>query len=103
MFTFDKLEIPNLGLRGLEANLTEEEQAIQDAAHRFAVEVMRPIGEKLDKMTPEEVVAEGSPLFEYMAKLQESGILDLGALAELDDHQKSRIFPIIFEEFGWGD
>ena len=103
MFTFEKLEIPKLGLRGLEAKLTEEEQAIQDAAHRFAAEVMRPIGEKLDKMTPEEVVAEGSPLFEYMAKLQESGILDLGALAELDDYQKSRIFPIIFEEFGWGD
>jgi len=103
MFTFEKLEIPSLGLRGLEARLTEEEQAIQDAAHRFAAEVMRPIGEKLDKMTPEEVIAEGSPLFEYMGKLQESGILDLGALAELDDHQKSRIFPIIFEEFGWGD
>ncbi len=103
MFTFEKLEIPKLGLRGLEAELSEEEQAIQDAAHRFAAEVMRPIGEKLDKMTPEEVIAEGSPLFEYMAKLQESGILDLGALAELDDKQKSRIFPIIFEEFGWGD
>ena len=27
-------------------------------AHRFAEEVMRPIGEKLDRMTPEEVVAE---------------------------------------------
>lgn len=103
MFTFEKLEIPTLGLRGLEANLTEEEQAIQEVAHRFAAEVMRPIGEKLDKMTPEEVIAEGSPLFEYMVALQESGILDLGALAELDDYQKSRIFPIIFEEFGWGD
>ncbi|MEH6580833.1 MAG: acyl-CoA dehydrogenase family protein [Halioglobus sp.] len=103
MFTFEKLEIPTLGIRGLEADLTEEEQAIQEVAHRFAAEVMRPIGEKLDKMTPEEVIAEGSPLFEYMAKVQESGILDLGALAEMDNHQKSRIFPIIFEEFGWGD
>ena len=36
MFTFDKLELPRLGLRGLEAGLTEEEQAIQDATHRFA-------------------------------------------------------------------
>jgi acyl-CoA dehydrogenase len=103
MFTFDKLDIPTLGLRGLEGNLSEEELAIQEVAHRFAAEVMRPIGEKLDKMTPEAVIADGSPLFEYMAKLQESGILDLAALAEMDDHQKSRIFPIIFEEFGWGD
>ena len=103
MFTFDKLDVPNLGIRGLEANLSEEERAIQDAAHRFAAEVMRPIGEKLDKMSPEEVIAEGSPLFEYMAKLQESGILDLGALSELENDQVARIFPIIFEEFGWGD
>ena len=103
MFTFETLEIPKLGIRGLEADLTEEEQAIQQVAHRFAAEVMRPLGEKLDKMTPGQVVAEGSPLFEYLAKIQESGILDLAALAEMDDQQKSRIFPIIFEELGWGD
>ena len=103
MFTFEKLEIPSLGIRGLEANLTEEEQAIQEVAHRFAAEVMRPIGEKLDKMTPEEVIAEESPLFEYLEQIHASGILDLAALAEMDDLQKSRIFPIIFEELGWGD
>ncbi|MEH6567768.1 MAG: acyl-CoA dehydrogenase family protein [Halioglobus sp.] len=103
MFTFEKLENPTLGIRGLEADLSEEEQAIQEVAHRFAVEVMRPIGEKLDRMTPQEVIAEGSPLHEYMEKVQESGILDLAALAEMDNQQKSRIFPIIFEELGWGD
>ena len=103
MFTFEKLENPILGIRGLEADLTEEEQAIQEVAHRFAADVMRPIGEKLDKMSPEEAIAKESPLRDYMAKVQESGILDLAALAEMDNHQKSRIFPIIFEEFGWGD
>ena len=103
MFTLEKLDLPTLGLRGLESALTEEEQAIQEVAHRFAEEVMRPTGILLDKMTPEEVIAEGSPLFDYMRKVQESGILDLGALAEMDNRQKSRIFPIIFEEFGWGD
>jgi acyl-CoA dehydrogenase len=103
MFTFEKLENPTLGVRGLEADLTVEEQAIQEVAHRFAADVMRPIGERLDKMSPEEAIAKESPLHEYMAKVQESGILDLAALAEMDNHQKSRIFPIIFEEFGWGD
>jgi acyl-CoA dehydrogenase len=103
MFDLEKIDLPVLGLRGLEADLTEEEQVIQEVAHRFAEEVMRPIGEKLDKMTPEEVVAEGSPLHDYMAQVHASGILDLGALAEMDNKQKSRIFPIIFEEFGWGD
>ena len=103
MFNFETLDPPLLGLRGLEAGLSEEEAAIQDGCHRFAAEVMRPIGEKLDKMTPEEVIADGSPLFDYMSQMQASGILDLGALAEMSDAQKARIFPLIFEELGWGD
>ena len=103
MFTFDKLELPRLGLRGLESGLSEEEQAIQDATHRFAEEVMRPIGKKLDAMTPEEVIAEGSPLHDYMAQINAAGILDLGALAEMTNEQKARVFPLIFEELGWGD
>ena len=103
MFDLPSIELPQLGIRGLEGNLSEEEQAIQEVAHRFATEVMRPIGEKLDKMTPEEVVAQGSPLFDYMGQVRDSGILDLGALAEMTKQQKSRLFPIIFEEFGWGD
>ena len=103
MFDLDRIDLPQLGNRGLEADLTEEEQAIQEVAHRFAAEVMRPTGEKLDKMTPEAVVADGSPLHDYMAQVKASGLLDLGALAEMDNRQKSRIFPILFEEFGWGD
>lgn len=103
MFTFDELELPRLGLRGLEAGMTEEEQAIQDATHRFAEEVMRPIGKKLDGMTPEEVIADGSPLHDYMDQMSQTGILDLGALAEMTNEQKARMFPLIFEELGWGD
>jgi acyl-CoA dehydrogenase len=103
MFTYEKLELPRLGLRGLESGLTEEEQAIQDAAHRFAEEVMRPIGRKLDVMTPEEVIADGSPLHDYMAQMNAAGILDLGALAEMSNAEKARVFPLIFEELGWGD
>ena len=103
MFHFDKLATPTLGLSGLEANLSEEERAIQDSAHRFAEEVMRPIAEKVDKLTPEEAIAEDSPLWTYLDKINESGILDLEAVAEMSDEQKARIMPIIFEELGWGD
>ncbi len=42
MFTLEELKLPQLGLRGLEAGLSEEEQAIQDVCHRFAAKVMRP-------------------------------------------------------------
>jgi acyl-CoA dehydrogenase len=103
MFVVEKIDLPNLGLTGLEADLTEEESAIQDSAHRFAEEVMRPIAEKLDKMTPEDVVAEGSPIWDYLRQIKESGLLDLEMLASMSNEDKSRIIPIIFEELAWGD
>jgi len=103
MFNFEEMPLPTLGLAGLEADLSEEERAIQDAAHRFAEKVMRPIGEELDKMSPEEVIAEGSPLYSYLEQLRDSGILDLETMVEMDYEQKARIIPIIFEELGWGD
>jgi len=103
MFEVDKVIPPTLGISGLEGTLDEQEHLIQQMAHRFATEVMRPIGEQLDKMTPEEVIAEGSPLYTYLQKVVESGLLDLGAIAEMTNEQKSRIIPLIFEEFGWGD
>lgn len=103
MFKLDEIGLPNLGYSGIEGDLSEEERAIQDAAHRFAEEVMRPIGKQLDVMTPEEVVAEGSPMHSFREQLHASGILDLAALDTLSNREKSRIFPIIFEELGWGD
>jgi len=98
MFVVEKIDLPKIGLRGLEAGLSEEESAIQDSAHRFAEEVMRPIAEKLDKMTPDEVVAEGSPIWDYLTQLRASGLLDLEMLASMSNDEKSRIVPILFEE-----
>ena len=103
MFVIDQIGLPQLGLTGLEADLSEEERAIQESAHRFAEEVMRPIAEKLDKMTPEEVVAQGSPLWEYLQQIKDSGLLDLEMIASMGNAEKSRIIPIIFEELAWGD
>ena len=103
MFSYDKMASPVLGLRGLESDLSEEEIAIQDSAHRFAEEVMRPVAAELDKLTPEEAIAEGSPLWTYIEKMQASGILDLETFAAMSNEESARIFPIIFEELGWGD
>ena len=103
MFVVEKIDLPILGIRGLEADVSEEERAIQDSAHRFAEEVMRPIAEKLDKMTPEEVVAEGSPIWDYLQQIGDSGLLDLQMIASMSNEEKSRFIPIIFEELAWGD
>ncbi|NIB41667.1 acyl-CoA dehydrogenase [Pseudomaricurvus alkylphenolicus] len=103
MFTVEQIPMPNLGLTGLAVNLSEEELAIQDVAHRFARDVMRPIGEQLDKMTPEQVAAPESPLWSFLQQLRDSGLIDLEAIAAMDNAQKARLVPIIFEELGWGD
>ncbi|MCC6192937.1 MAG: acyl-CoA/acyl-ACP dehydrogenase [Burkholderiales bacterium] len=103
MFAFDKIPNPTLGRTGLEAALSEEERAVQDAAHHFAEEVMRPIGAKLDRMSAEEVVAAGSPLWDYVNRIVASGLLDLKTLGAMPPEQKARMLPLIFEELGWGD
>ena len=103
MFAFEKIPSPNLGMTGLDAHLSDEERAVQDAAHRFAAEVMRPIGQELDHMTPDQVVAAGSPLWDYVNQMNEVGLLDLQALGAMSPDQKARMLPLIFEELGWGD
>lgn len=103
MFAFDKIPNPTLGMTGLDAHLSDEERAVQGAAHAFAEGVMRPIGAKLDKLTPEEVIAAGSPLWDYVRQMNEVGLLDLQAIGTMSSEQKARMLPLIFEELGWGD
>src|SRR5215471_13205544 len=103
MFAFDKIPNPRLGVAGLEAGLSEEEDAVQGAAHLFAEKVMRPIGRKLDRMTPEQVIAADSPLWDYTKQMQQAGLLDLKAVGAMSNEQKARMLPLIFEELGWGD
>jgi alkylation response protein AidB-like acyl-CoA dehydrogenase len=103
MFVFDEMPLPTLGLSGLEGAMSEEEKAIQESAHRFAAEVMRPLAEKVDKMSAEDAVAADSPLFSYYEQMKESGLLDIETMGTLENEEKARLLPIIFEELAWGD
>src|SRR5207245_2268040 len=79
-----------------------EEQDLLDGVHRFAAEVMRPIGERLDRMTPEEVIAAGSPLWQVFTEFAELGI-GVDQLLAFEPAQAARIICLILEELGWGD
>jgi acyl-CoA dehydrogenase len=94
--------LPSVELTGFETPLSEEESAIQKTVHRFALEVMRPIGRQLDRMTPEEVIAPGSPFWTVMAESAKLG-LDPQLLAQLPPEVAVRIEALIGEELGWGD
>jgi acyl-CoA dehydrogenase len=94
--------LPSVGLTGFEKPLAEEESAIQQTVHRFARDVLRPIGRQLDRMAPEEVIARDSPFWFAMA---ESAKLELDPqlLAQLPPEVAVRTESLIGEELGWGD
>lgn len=94
--------LPLAGLSGFETPLGEEENAIQQTVHRFARDVMRPIGRQLDRMTPEEVIAPGSPFWTAMFEGAQLG-LDPRLIAQFPPEMAVRIESLVGEELGWGD
>ncbi len=87
-----------------EVDLSAEESEIVGAVHRFAVEVLRPIGRQLDTMTPEEVIAADSPLWKVYARYRELGIGDVRAGSTgLSPERQARLQCMIGETIGWGD
>jgi len=88
----------------LDKELTPEQGALKNEVHRFAEEVMRPASIELDRLAdPEEVIKEGSVLWDVFGKFYELGYHCQGlpealggvALSGLDRH-------IVAEEIGWG-
>jgi acyl-CoA dehydrogenase len=94
--------LPLAGMTGFETPLSEEESAIQNTVHRFARDVMRPIGRQLDCMAPEEAIAPGSPFWTVLAESAKLG-LDPQLIAQFPPEVAVRIESLIGEELGWGD
>lgn len=87
-----------------ESPLTGEEQEIRETIHRFAAEVMRPVGERLDKLAdPSDVIAPDSELWEVFRRYEELGIADIATSSDLSTLEQARIRCIVGEEQGWGD
>lgn len=98
----DTLELPVAGYSGFEPPLSEEERAVQASAHRFAKELLRPIGRELDKLGAEAAIAPGSP---YWTVFREAEKLGLGPdfFAQFEPATAIRLESLIGEEMGWGD
>ena len=96
------LGLPEVGLTGFETPLTEEEAGVQQVVHRFAREVLRPLGEELDRMSADAVAAPGSPYYTVFAEYAKLG-LDPTMMAELPPEVAVRMESLIGEELGWGD
>lgn len=94
--------LPHVELTGFEV-LSEDERAVQGAMHRFAREVMRPAGVKIDRLSAEEVVSPGSPYWEFIMTAASSGIEFDASADEVPPAILARIQAIAVEELGWGD
>ncbi len=94
-----------MGLVDLDLDLGEEERAILDAVRKFAGEVMRPIGVKLDRLDdPSDVTAAASPLWEAYRRYRELGLEEVrDPRGPLDPARRARLGAMISEELGWGD
>jgi alkylation response protein AidB-like acyl-CoA dehydrogenase len=96
------LTLPSVGLSGFETPLSMEESAVQAGLHRFAKDVLRPLGVELDRMDPADVIAPGSPYYVLFTEYAKLG-LDPSMLAELPSEVAIRMESLIGEELGWGD
>lgn len=96
------LTLPAAGLSGFEPPMSDEETAVQAGLHRFAKDVMRPLGAELDRMSAEDVIAPGSPYWSIFAEFAKLG-LDPAMMAELPPDMAIRMESLIGEELGWGD
>lgn len=97
-----EIKLPTIGLSGFEPPMSEEEHAIQHSVHQFAKNVLRPIGRELDRMTAEQVIAPGSPLYTVYAEAAKLG-LDSELLQQMPPDMAIRVESMITEEMGWGD
>ena len=86
-----------------EQGLTVVEAQVQETAHRFASDVIRPVGIALDRLQPEKVIAKGSPLWDAFDGYWDLG-LDLEDISdELSPVEVARLTYLVNEELGWGD
>lgn len=85
-------------------DLSPEELEIKAVAHKFAKEVLRPVGLQLDRITPEEVTAPDSPLFKVLKQASEIGFSRQGSLQGTEGADISpRASTLVSEELAWGN
>jgi alkylation response protein AidB-like acyl-CoA dehydrogenase len=88
----------------LNKDLTDQEQQIKAEVHRFAADVLRPASMELDAMhNPEDVISEGSPLWDVFRQAYQLGYHTMhlpDALGGIGMSPLAR--HIVMEEMGWG-
>jgi len=87
----------------LNKGLTDAEKSVKEETHKFAAEVLRPASIELDKLSPEEVIAEGSLMWDVFRQAYEQGYHTSSLPEQLGGANMSPLARHIHaEEMGWG-
>ncbi len=87
----------------LNKELNDEQRSVKEETHKFAAEVLRPASIELDKLSPEEVIADGSVMWEVFRKAYQQGYHSSGLPEQLGGVTLSPLSRHIYaEEMGWG-
>jgi alkylation response protein AidB-like acyl-CoA dehydrogenase len=87
----------------IDLSLSDEDISVQQNAHKFAGEVMRPASKKLEQLTPEQQIADDSPLWDFLKKAYELGYHKIDFPEELGGMGLTPLQrAIVYEELGWG-
>ena len=102
MSSHPHVPLPVVGLSGFDAGLSPEAQGAQAGIHRFAAEVMRPIGRELDTMPADQAYLPGSPFWQFHAEAEKLGLGPEG-MEGLPPDQAALLEGVVIEELAWGD
>lgn len=80
----------------------EIQSGLRDALHKFAADAVRPAARALDRMSPEEVIAAGSPFYALHEQYRAFGI-NQAAMSALSPEEAALLQAMAYEELGWGD
>ena len=87
----------------LGTGLSEDDLALRDHIHRFAVDVLRPSAMELDAMSSEEAIAKGSVYWGVWRQMKEMGLHRQGMPENIGGVTLTPIQRcVVSEELGWG-
>jgi alkylation response protein AidB-like acyl-CoA dehydrogenase len=87
----------------LGTGLSEDDLALREHIHRFAVEALRPSAMELDAMSSEEAIAKGSVYWDVWRQMKEMGLHKQGMPENIGGVTLTPIQRcVVSEELGWG-
>jgi len=93
--------------RDIDMNVSNETQAMLNEVKKFSMEVMRPVGIRLDKFAnPEEVIASGSALWDVFKGFRELGLHTMEipkACGGMTEENNPMNMVLIAEQLGYAD